>query len=248
VAGSSRCQRPRLRRPPSRKDHQRARTCPRSIRDGKIGVVVDGEFRNARNAVVDIADTANGIVLSSSIDGRSGTFVLRVPANQFDEVLTDLGGLGHVDYEEEAGRDVTAEYIDLGAHLTIYTERKALLEHLLSRATSIGEILALSGKVEDVQFRIEEIQGQLRYLNNQIAEATVRLELREKSAPDEAAAVADDVTRPSLGRAWRVSVRGFLNVVSAIIVGAGYLLPVGTIALIVWFTLAMVRRRERVTG
>jgi hypothetical protein len=171
-----------------------------------------------------------------------------VPASRFDDVMRALGALGHVDFEEETGQDVTAEYIDLGAHLAIFKERKALLEELLSQANSVGEILALSGRVEDVQFKIEEIQGRLRYLNNQVAESTVRVELREKSAPNEATVVGDDVDNPSLGRAWEVSVQGFLNVVSAVIVGLGYLLPLGAMALIAWFALSLVRRREGVAS
>jgi hypothetical protein len=80
------------------------------IRDGKIAVVVeDGGFRQARNSVTDIADGAGGMVLSSSVDSRTGTFVLRIPAAHFDDVMVAIGNLGHVDSEEENGQDVTAD-------------------------------------------------------------------------------------------------------------------------------------------
>lgn len=185
------------------------------------------------------------MVLSSSVDGRTGTFVLRIPAAHFDDVMVAIGNLGHVDSEEENGQDVTADYIDLRAHLSILKQRKQLLQSLLVQAGSASAILSLSGKVEDVQFSIEKIQGELRYLDNQVAESTVRVELREKSVPDETSAVTEGVDKPSLAHAWQVSLQGFLNVIAAVIVGLGYLVPLGLIGLVAWVVVMLTRRRSR---
>jgi hypothetical protein len=51
------------------------------------------------------------------------------------------------------------------------------------------------------------------------------------------------VHKPSLFTAWDKAVAGFLNVVGAIIVGLGYLLPLIAIALAVWL-LQRYRRRS----
>jgi hypothetical protein len=53
-----------------------------------------------------------------------------------------------------------------------------------------------------------------------------------------------EVENPSLGSAWDRSIQGFLNVVSAVVIGLGYLLPLAALGLIVWLITAAVRRRR----
>jgi hypothetical protein len=40
-------------------------------------------------------------------------------------------------------------------------------------------------------------------------------------------------------------VQGFLRIVGAIVIGLGYLIPLGVIALLVWGCVTLVRRRDR---
>ena len=50
-----------------------------------------GKFADARDLVTGYAGAAGGYVVSSSArGGRSGTFVLRIPARKFDAVMQQL--------------------------------------------------------------------------------------------------------------------------------------------------------------
>ena len=65
-------------------------------------------------------------------------------------------------------------------------------------------------QLDNVQLQIEQIQGNLNFINDQVAEATVRVDLHEQnSAPD---VESNMVENPSLGSAWDRAVQGFLNV------------------------------------
>jgi hypothetical protein len=214
------------------------------VRDGRIGVVVqDGKFGDAVGDLTFIAEQHGGFVLSSSTQNeRSGTFVLRIPAKRFDDAVGDVRRLGTVRFQEIKGDDVTAEFIDSQARLRILLARKALLFGLFQQADTTDEILRLAGQLDDVQLRVEQLQGQLRFLNDQIAESTLRVSIQERNAPE--ARTETEVDNPDLGSSFDLAVQGFLRIVGAVIVGLGYLIPLtvlgALVAMVVWF----VRRRR----
>jgi hypothetical protein len=215
------------------------------IRDGSIAVVVaDGEFPQKVTAVTRIANNNGGFVLtSSSRDGSSGTFTLRIPDHHFDRAMDQLRELGNVKADQVTGQDVTAEYLDLRTRLDILTDRRELLRNLQADAASSSEILRFAGLIDQVQFEIEKIQGQLNFIHDQVSEATIKVSLREQDAPAEES--NSDTDNPSIGRAFDLALQGFLRVLGAVVVGLGYLIPIGVIALVGWLVVRLVRRRDR---
>jgi uncharacterized protein DUF4349 len=223
------------------------------IRDGRIGIVIaDGSFSKGVSRVTRIARANGGFVLSSSSrDERSGALTLRVPAKRFDDAMLALRGMagdleGEVEFQEVTGQDVTAEFIDLGARLDILKERRDLLTDLQADASTSSEILRLAGLIEDTQLQIENLQGRLNFLKDQVAEATIKVEVRERDvAPAESGAGREN---PRLTDSFELAVQGFLRVVGAVVIGLGYLIPLGVIALIGYAVFRLVRRRDRVAG
>jgi hypothetical protein len=218
------------------------------IRDGRIGIVVpDKKFGDAVGDLTFIAEKYGGFLLSSSTNNdRSGTFVLRIPAKRFDRAVSDIRELAtHVRFQEIRGNDVTAEFIDQQARLRILLARKALLFGLFQRATTTEEILRMSNQLDDVQLRIEQIQGQIKFINDQVAESTLRVSIQEQNAPK--AATATDVDNPDLGSSIDLAVQGFLRIIGAVIVGLGYLIPLTVLGAIVWFVVWSVRRRRAIS-
>jgi len=217
------------------------------IRDGRIEVIVPtGEFAKNVTAVTRIAGTNGGFVLTSSTqNGQAGQFTLRIPAKRFDRAMDQLRRLGTVQSDAVTGDDVTAEFVDLQARLGILTDRRDLLRDLQSEATSSSEILRFATLIDQVQLEIENIQGQLNFIRDQVAEGTIKVSLRELGAPEAEEQQPTDVDKPSLGTAFNLALQGFLRVLGAVVVGLGYLIPIGVIALIVWFVVRLVRRRDR---
>jgi len=218
------------------------------IRDGRIGIVVpDKKFGDAVGDLTFIAEKYGGFVISSSTNNdRSGTFVLRIPAKRFDRAIGDIRDLAtHVRFQEIKGDDVTAEFIDQQARLRILQARKALLFKLFQGATTTEEILRMSNQLDDVQLRIEQIQGQINFINDQVAESTLRVSIQEQNAPK--AAPQTDVDNPDLGSSVDLAVQGFLRIVGAVIVGLGYLIPLTLLGAIVWFVVWTVRRSRAIS-
>jgi hypothetical protein len=220
------------------------------VRNGQIGIqVANGQFTTSVQQVTRIAVTNAGMVLSStSQNDQSGTFTLRIPAARFDRAMSQLRAMaptGGVMYQDATGKDVTAQFIDYRARLSILRRQRALLLGLQAKATGASEILSYADRINTVQLQIEEMQGQLNVLNDSVAVSTVKVELREKDA---ASPTASDVRRPSLASAWDFAVQGFLRILAAVVVGLGYLIPLAAIAAVAWGVLTLVRRRRRVAS
>jgi Domain of unknown function (DUF4349) len=214
------------------------------IRDGSMSVQVPkDDFSKGFAAATRIAQNNGGFVLSSQTRGqRRGTLVLRIPAKRFDDAMVALRAIGVVQAQSITGKDVTAQYIDLKARLENAIGQRTVLRNLMAEATTIQETITVQNRLSQVELEVEQIQGQLNFIDDQVAEATVRVEMHEEDAAQ--LQQTDVVENPSLGSAWDRSIQGFLNVVSAVVIGLGYLLPLAAIGLIVWLITAAVRRRR----
>jgi Domain of unknown function (DUF4349) len=217
-----------------------SRTTSRIIRTGDISVIIPRDsFDDRFAAVVDAAEDNRGFVAESRSRERAGTLTVRVPSARFDDTLSAIRDLGTVSVESVRGRDVTAEYVDLRARLRIEKSRREVLLRLMDQAKSIEQTIRVRNALDETQLRIEQIQGQLRLLDDQTSFATITVDLREEG-------VAADVEAASIPNALERAGVGFVGVIAAIIIGIGYLLPLVGIGLVIWFVFVQVRRRRRV--
>jgi len=214
----------------------------RVIRTAELGLVIPPDSFDQRFAqVVDVASAHDGFVASSTTRERAGNVTMRVPAASFDPALRDLRELGDIEVQTIQGRDVTAEYVDLRARLRIGKSRREVLLHLMDRAASIEQTIRVQNALDDTQLRIEELQGQLRLLDDRTSLATIRVQLREEGVE-----AVTEVETPSIPNAFERSFAGFVGVIAGVVIGLGYLIPVALLAALAWFVVVRVRRRREV--
>ncbi|MGZ4126506.1 MAG: DUF4349 domain-containing protein [Actinomycetota bacterium] len=206
--------------------------------------VAKGDFDQSFQTAMQVAGRYGGYVESSSTSGtriHSGSITIRVPSTAFDRAMADLTGLGTVESRSVSGQDVTNEYVDLNARLRTWEAQEAVLLRLMKRATSVEATLRVQSNLQDVQFRIEQIKGQLRVLENQTELATIDVSMHEPGVVIHPLQIHQADERPSLAEAWTKAVDGFLGVLYATVVGLGYLVPIALICLVVWFAVRRVR-------
>jgi len=219
---------------------------PDIVKTAGISIEVKkGAFETAFNVATTIAGRYGGYIQDSSMQGikaKSGELTIRVPASAFDQAMNDLRGLGSVEGQSISGQDVTSQFVDLNARLRTWEAQEAVLLRLMRRATSIESTLRVQNQLQDVQFRIEQIKGQLRLLENQTSLATIDVSLREVGA---VVGIRQTMARerPSLGEAWDRAIDGFLGVIFAVVVGLGYLIPLAAIAFAIGFGYRRYRAR-----
>ena len=166
---------------------------------------------------------------------------VRVPQDQFDAFLKRVAALGKVLVQSESGTDVTQQHIDLSARLTTLKAEEARLREFLAAATTVQDMLAVESELSRVRGEIESLQGQLDYLDKQIAMSALTVEL-VRPAP----VVSPGGTDWGFADALRNGIRGAATVLASTITILISLLPlialIGIVSLVV---IAIVRARRR---
>ncbi len=217
------------------------------VRDGSLSIeIANGTFERRFNDVMDIAEAHGGYVLESETKGAgAGSLTLRIPAARFDDAIVAVRALGEVTASHMSGEDITAEYVDLQARLTILEARRDVLLSLMTQATTIPQTITVQNALDGVQLKIEQIQGQLRFFDKQVAESTLKVELREEGVKEELVQEEEEIGNPSLSRALDRSIQGFFGVLATVIVGLGYLVPLSVLGGIGFGAVMLARRRRR---
>lgn len=215
---------------------------PKVIKTASLRLEVeDGAFQVAFDRAEDVAARYDGFITrsrTSGRDARSGELTLRVPARDFEAALGDLKRIGVLRSEQVTGEEVTSEFVDLKARLRHRLAEERVVLRLLDQADTISETLTVRRVLDEVQLTIERLKGQLRLLRDQTSLATVTVRIHEQgAAPAEAAAESE------IAGAWDRALEGAEDVVVAVIVGLGYVLPILVLLLLAWLALRAIRAR-----
>jgi uncharacterized protein DUF4349 len=220
---------------------------PRVIQTASLTLSVP---RNEFEEVVDrarlLATSSGGFVVESSAsqsggEGRlvSGSLVVRIPERSYARVMEQLSGLGRVEGRVETGQDVSQEFVDLEARERHLEAVESQLLNLLDETNTVAEALTVQSQLNQAQLDLEQARGRLQYLEDQVAFATISLDVRERQV----AAAADDGGPWSIVDAWGTAARGFVTVVGWIFVAAATIAPVVILLLLAFLGARVVFRR-----
>ena len=218
------------------------------IKTGRLSIRLGhGDLGKAVDRANLVVARYGGFISSSNISsGRheSSTIVLRVPADRFDQAMSDLSGpgIGSVRSQQVSGEDVGQQFVDLSARARNLRAQSRALIRLMNQAVTVSDTIKIQNELFDIQGQIEELEGRLRYLHDQADMSTITMLLAQPAAaphhPGHATAIGS-----ALRRSWQRAT----DVVTAVIVGAGVVIPVALLALVAllaagWL-LPVVRRR-----
>jgi len=146
-----------------------------------------GDFDESYGRIVSIARSAGGFVSQSKSRATgesiaSGDVTIRVPVEQFEDVITGLRRIGEVRSINISSEDVSEEYVDLRSRLKNWQAQEIALLDLMKSAKSVADSIAIQNNLSQVQMEIERITGRLNFLENRVSYATVRLYIAEPQA------------------------------------------------------------------
>jgi hypothetical protein len=138
------------------------------VRTGDMSLVVK-DVIDARDDITRLALRFDGYVVSSRISGEEeemrGWISIRVPDEKFEQALAELRSVAvRVKSESTDSRDVTEEYTDLQARLNNAEATEKQYLALLEQATDVEDILKIYDSLSRVRQEIEQIKGQMQYL------------------------------------------------------------------------------------
>jgi len=197
---------------------------PSVIKTAEIQIEVGhGDLQSALNQSIERSTRNGGFVVTSTIEEsrqKSGSLVVRVPAEDFEDMLASLERLGNIEREVVAGRDVSEEFIDLGARIRNFQAQEAVVLRLMRNADSIDETIRIQNELQTIRLEIERLKGRLRFLRGQAEMASISVRFQEAGAAAKEA--------PKLGllaEAWGRAIAAAVAIASAAIVGLGIFVP-----------------------
>lgn len=215
------------------------------IYTGEMSLEVDDVEKTTNRLermLVDVQGWVSGRQLNVDAEGRRvATIAMRIPVAQFSHVHDSVRGLGEIVHDEVQSQDVGMEFVDIEARQRNLQREEAVISGLYARGGRIDDVLQVERELARVRGEIEQAQGRLRYLTDQVSLSTLSITLTPRRP-----AIERKVASWNMGyhllRAWNMLVafaRGFTYLVVYMTI------VVGPFALLGWAIWWFVRRRRR---
>jgi hypothetical protein len=204
---------------------------PQVIKQAQLTLTVkSGTFDSSLAAVRGLVEGEQGFIAGTDAQAnpetndqiRSGVISFMVPEGNFDATIDALNNLGKVQSEHITGQDVSAQYVDLKARLANEEAQRDAMLALLAQAHNINDIITVQNQLGQITQQIEQLKGQIQYLDHNTAYSTIAVTLVEAGAPVQAA------SSDSWGFATALSAaaHNFVTTINYVVSGLGAIGPV----------------------
>ncbi|MDD4493910.1 MAG: DUF4349 domain-containing protein [Eubacteriales bacterium] len=142
---------------------------------GKIDTIIDGiGFRSSSKLSQDeVRVNGDKVVL------KNGIVVIRVAREEFDNVMSNLNGLGNVIDSETFSDDISDKYFDTESRLKILRIEEDRLLKYLEDINDPDTIFKYEGRLTTVRTEIEALTGSLRKWDDLVELSTITINIRE---------------------------------------------------------------------
>jgi len=176
---------------------------PPVIRQAQLSLTVgSGAFDSKLAQVRNLVESEGGYIAGTDAQAgpstnpqdstiRTGVINFMVPAAHFDATIDQLTGVGKVQSEHITGTDVSAQYVDLKARLANAEAQHQAMLALLTRAQNINDIIAVQNQIGQITAQIEQLKGQIKYLDDNTSYSSIAVTLTESGAPTQTAQRSD---------------------------------------------------------
>ena len=141
-------------------------------------------FDETVEALADLTRECGGYFSNSSVRNynsgyRSASYTIRIPADRYEDFLTQAGELCHVLHRNSSAEDVSEQYYDTEGRLKTQQTKLERLQELLKQAKNMEDIITIESAISETEMQIEYLSGTLRRYDALVDYATVNLQLQE---------------------------------------------------------------------
>ncbi len=189
----------------------------------------------------------NGSNYSNYDEMRNAHLSVRIPANRLDEFVRKVGEQSNITNKEERVEDVTLQYVDLESRKkALVIEQDRLLE-LLEKAETVEDIITIEQRLSEVRYELENMESQLRTLNNRIDYSTIHINIEEvkRLTPTEERSAWDRMKNGFVKSIYRIG-DGIRNGFIWFVIHIPYLIVwLGVIAVVLAAVRVILKRKAR---
>lgn len=207
------------------------------------------KFEEAYQYLREQVSAHNGYISSSEMYGtdlRQLSLTARIPVDQCDAFVSQLGSLGTVVSQSESAEDVTLQYNDTESRITSLKTEQQRINELLKEADSLETIIALEERLTDVRYELENYQSQKNLYDDLIAYCTVNISLSEVSYE---VPVDDSTVFSRMKSGFITSLRdighGLINFIVWLVAAAPYLIIWGLVIFVIYRIIRKMIRKSK---
>jgi hypothetical protein len=204
---------------------------PKVIRQAQLAISVkSGAFDTTLTQVRGLVQLQGGFISGTDAQAnpttnesiRTGVVSFMVPADKFDDTIDQLSKMGRVQNEHISGQDVSAQYVDLKARLANAQAQRDAMIALLRKAQSVQDIIAVQAQLGQITEQIEQLKGQISYLDHNTTYSSISVSIAEVGAPAQTRSVDQWGFVTALGD----SAHNFVTTINYILTGLGAIGPI----------------------
>ena len=151
----------------------------------------------------------------------SGSYTVRVPAENYDKFLSAVGNTCHVVNLNKTTEDVGLQYSDTQMRLQTEKTKQERLLTLLSQATEMTDIIQLENAISDCQYQIDSLTSTINRYDSLIGFSTVQIELEQVERLG-SAITEEETFWQRLGNSFKEGLEDFAYGVQDLVMWAAY--------------------------
>lgn len=186
---------------------------------------------------------------SSDYYTRTAYMTLRIPAENLEAFLSNIGNLINVTSQSSSKSNVTSQYYDLQARLKVLEAEREAYEGMLKLSDDVYEVLEIKDRLYDVIEEIEAKQTQLNVYDNKVSFSTVTVtldEVREYVDTPTAKTTFGERISKSFKNSWKNFAEGFQDFVVGFVGAIPTLIVIAVIiCVIVAIFVAIIKRSKK---
>ncbi len=143
-------------------------------------------FDEALRNITAFAKDAGGYVATNSSQKQEngklrGDIVVKVLPEHLDDFLERLRALGELKNQTLVTQDVNKQYLDIDARLrNAHVLEQRLVDMLEKNSGKVSDLLEVEKELGRVREQIEQMEGEIKFMDTQVQFATVTIRLAEK--------------------------------------------------------------------
>lgn len=150
------------------------------------------------------------------------SMTIRVPSDNYNDFKTSISTLGNVTSSSENGNDVTADYFDTEARLTVLLAQEKRILVLLEKA-NIEEIIKIEERLSQIRTEIEQLTTVVKRYDDLVSYATVTINIQQTT--DYIVNTVNESFFSKLGKAFNGSIIQAGKVVQECVLAIVWMLP-----------------------
>jgi hypothetical protein len=197
----------------------------------------------------DLVTRAGGNVFSDTANFDTSDqvhIVFNVPPEQFDLVMSELGGVGKVLQSSTSTKDVTGEVVDLDARLAAARASADRVRALLAKTGSVNDLLGVEQALTEREANVDSLAAQVATLRAQVDFATITVDISPSPRPRKAPAAPHASHHiPGFLAGLRTGFAALVNGLLVVGTALGFALPFLFVGALVFVPVFLLRRRRQ---